>query len=363
MDQKTVLIAGGATGGHIFPAYALGKKLAVRVHIKRVVYFLPERARRFHADDQTENVCYEYVCDLSFSPNLISFICRFVKLFFAAQKIMGRHAPSVVVCFGSLISLPLVCVALLRGIPVVLHEQNMQWGKTNRLLAPFAQTIAVSFPPDKKGSQDARIAYTGNLLREEISSAADAYTREAYSPKGERKTILILGGSQGAQAINAGVVAMLEAMDRADRNSIRVVHILGDAEDYGAYETRYAQLDIEHTLYAYHTTMADLYAEADVVISRAGAGTLCELMAFGIPSILIPYPYAAKHQYKNAAYLADNGAALVLEQDRLSPEILGTMLLRVCRNAELYATMRVRARKLFRSDGVARLADSIMAFV
>ncbi len=211
-----------------------------------------------------------------------------------SATVLIKFGPDVVIGLGGYSAGPVVVAAWLLRIPRVIQEQNVIPGITNRLLARFADLIFTSFPDTAIAAPIEKICFTGNPVRDEIIKAFDA----SASEKNRRFTVLILGGSQGARGLNRLVIAALDHLKETDR--FRFIHQTGPADLQDA-AIAYAEKDIANTTAPFFTDMAALYARADLVICRAGATTVAEIIAAGKPAVFIPFPHATdNHQVYNA---------------------------------------------------------------
>jgi len=351
------MMVGGGTGGHVFPALAVAEALRARPTRAR-------NARREIAFIGTEKgVEARAVPAAGYSLHTISAQgfrgagwwgkARSVWLLgqgvFTAKRLMRRLDPNVVFSIGGYASAGAVLAARLHHCPVVLFEPNAEPGLANRALAPLATRVAVAYPAtlDYFGQRAVR---TGMPVRAEFFRVPERKHEPPF-------TLLIFGGSQGALAINAAVVDSLDAL-RASRLELRFIHQTGQ-RDFEAVRTAYARRGIGADVRVFIENMADCFAQADLVVCRAGAGTLAELAAAGKAALLIPYPHAAGHQARNAEMLARAGAARVIEQRELTGARLADAVLDLFRRLEQIAAMESRVRAFAVPDAAERIADLI----
>jgi UDP-N-acetylglucosamine--N-acetylmuramyl-(pentapeptide) pyrophosphoryl-undecaprenol N-acetylglucosamine transferase len=275
----------------------------------------------------------------------------------AALRTIRRFRPQVVVGVGGYASVPLVIAARLVRVPTLLLEQNVIPGATNRILGRFAQRVCTSFRETATSFPGARVVCTGNPVREEVLAVAAA--RAARAPAAatpRRPVLLVVGGSGGAHRLN---VAAVEAVARlgARGSGMRIVHQTGTA-DADETRRRYGEIGADADVRAFFTEMAPLYEEADLVLCRAGATTIAELLIAGLPAILVPYPYAADdHQRRNAEAVQAGGAAtLILDRD-LAPERLANELAGLLEDADRRQRMGAAARALGRPEASRLVAE------
>jgi UDP-N-acetylglucosamine--N-acetylmuramyl-(pentapeptide) pyrophosphoryl-undecaprenol N-acetylglucosamine transferase len=308
-----VIIAGGGTGGHLFPGVAIARGLRSRCDEIAILFVLGKKKMES-----------EIICRAGFEARTIDVegilgkgVLSLVKALFKtlvssiqSLAIVRDFKPHVIVGVGGYSAGPVCLVAWFLGIPTAIHEQNSFPGFTNRVLARFAKKVFISFEESRKYFKRGDLLHSGNPIRDELVHGKPA-TREAH----ERFVILVTGGSQGARAINGAVVSALKELKKAGLFPL-VIHQTGK-NDFRQIRDDYYANGFDGDVREFIDDMATAYARADLVISRAGATTIAELAALGKPSILVPYPYAAhKHQEANARVLvACGGADMILERD------------------------------------------------
>jgi UDP-N-acetylglucosamine--N-acetylmuramyl-(pentapeptide) pyrophosphoryl-undecaprenol N-acetylglucosamine transferase len=269
-------------------------------------------------------------------------LTRIPKGFLQALGIIWHFDPQIVVGVGGYASGPVVLAAKLLGKKAVIHEQNMIPGLTNKILARFADRICVSFPHTQRLFNSAKVVMTGNPVRSSVLA-----TKE-QSRETETFRVLIVGGSQGANAINRRVVEALDYMK--DPGKMAFIHQTGK-KDAAWVRKAYQERGLKATVEAFIDDMAGAYRSANLVICRAGATTVAELTALGKPAVLIPYPFAANdHQERNARFVENSGGAeMVLEKD-LDAKTLAFKLEAYAGNPKTLRDMSVRAAALGRPE-------------
>lgn len=317
--RRTVIFAGGGTGGHLFPGIAVARELLAREPNARVLFVGSQKPLE---RDIVGGAGFEHVALPSVSPSFAplrigSSLLNNWRAYRHARAIIARERPSVIVGLGGFASVPPVLAAWRAGVPIVLLEQNVVPGKATRWLSRFADVVCLPWPQAANGlHRGVKTVVTGNPIRAEIANLTDA--REPETP-----TLLILGGSQGASTLNASVLEALATL-QTKLTGWRIVHQTG-AADLDAVRQRYAALSIDADVQPFIADMVAAYRDATLVISRAGATTLSELACAGLPAILVPLPTSAHdHQRLNARLFADHSAALVIE-----PSVSVVDLLRV----------------------------------
>jgi len=243
------------------------------------------------------------------------------------------------------------------GVPSAIHEQNSFPGVTNRLLCRVVDRVFISFEESRKHFSGGSLFLTGNPIRPEFVTA-ETRTGE----KGGVFTVAVVGGSQGARAINEAVVEAL-ALLKERKRPCRVIHQTGDL-DYEKTVALYKAKGLEALVMPFIQDMAGVYREADLVVSRAGAGAVFEMAAMGKPSLLIPYPFAAnRHQETNARFLVEAGAAEMILQENLTGEVLADRLVKWMEGRAALEKMGQAARRVSKPDAAQKIADLLLEMV
>ena len=348
--MKTAVIMAGGTGGHIMPGLAVADML--RDAGWKVVWMgNPDGMEARLVPARRYEMAWIRFSALRGKGILRKLLLPFNLLrgFWQAWQQFSRIRPNVVLGLGGFISFPGGMMAALRGIPLVLHEQNSIAGLANKVLAGVADRVLTGFPDVLKKGQ-----WIGNPVRQEIA-VLPAPTFN-YTQRGdERLHLLVLGGSLGAQALNENVPKALALLPEEERPE--VVHQSGE-KHLEALRAAYAMAGVKAHTVAFIEDMAGAYAWADLVICRAGALTIAELACAGVASILVPFPHAVDdHQTANARFLASAGAAILLPQDELTPERLA--LLRGLKRPQLLE-MAEKARALAMPAATQTVANVCM---
>ncbi len=350
MAGLDVLIAGGGTGGHVFPALALGAALAERgltVEFAGSPHGL--EARLVPAAGRTLRLIPGRQVRGGGLRGAVTGAAALARGVGSALALLGQVRPGLVAGVGGYASVASVLAARLRRVPVVLLEQNAIAGAANRSLGRFAERICVGFAEAAAYFPPGRAVHTGNPIRPEVLAAPPAAPRA-------RLGLLIFGGSQGAHHLNEAAVAALEALGPRAR-SLRIRHQTGTADE-GAVTAGYARLGLDARVETFVDDMGGAYRDADVVVARAGAMSCAEITAMGLPSILVPYPWAADdHQRRNAEILVEAGAAHMILDRELDGARLAAALGPLLDDAAGRAAMGARARALGRPDAAARVAE------
>lgn len=352
-----LVITGGGTGGHLFPGIALAEGVLQRFPQGEVMFIGTDR----HLDNQAlANKPFTVVALASRALKGKSLLGQLAALLqvpvsvWRAMQLLRRFKPDLVFGVGGYVTGPVLLAARILGIRTAIHEQNSIPGLANRMLGRIVDRIFVSLPGSEGFFPAAKVRLVGNPVRRELLARA----AESAAPS-ETPTVLVLGGSQGARAVNR---LMVEAVAKvAQKNRLNIVHQTGihDAEWVRA---GYNAAGVSARVEPFIADMAAVYGEADLIVSRAGATTLAEITVFGRPAVLIPYPYAADdHQRYNARYVVEHGAALMADEAALTAEKLAAMLCDLLADAAGRRQMAARARELGRPAATETIINECLA--
>jgi UDP-N-acetylglucosamine--N-acetylmuramyl-(pentapeptide) pyrophosphoryl-undecaprenol N-acetylglucosamine transferase len=346
--QRPVLIMAGGTGGHIFPGLAVAAELAAR-HVP--VIWLGA-----HGGLETRLVPQHGVALETLSigglrgkglATALRTPLRLLAAVRAARALLKQHAPRSVLSMGGYVAAPGGLAARLARIPLVVHEQNRIPGLTNRLLARFAQRVLAGFAGALAGAE-----WVGNPVRASIAALPPPAQR--YAARSGPLRVLVLGGSQGAASLNAQVPEMLRR--RGTRLTLQVTHQCGE-KHLEKTRAAYAAAGVEADVRSFVDDMAAAYADADLAICRAGALTIAELAAAGVPALLVPYPHAVDdHQRANAQAMVAAGAARLVGEGEDFVKRLGSAFDDIAERGRLLA-MADAARTLAQADAARRIAE------
>ncbi len=349
-----VLIAGGGTGGHLFPGIALAQELRRRSETVRILFVGTARGIETRAVPAAG-------FELALLPvsglrrtGVIGMVIGLLRLPFAIVKALAlvrRFKPSVAVSVGGYAAGPAVLASRLLGIPCVVMEQNAVPGFTNRVLARVARRVLPGLPT--RGLPEGKVRVVGNPVRQDLLAVRAASYSPATPPR-----LLVFGGSQGARAINE---AMMAAAVDLSALELSIVHQTGEA-DHDRVRDAYNAAGLDAEVHSFIDDMAAAYRDADLVLCRSGAMTIAELTVCGRPSILVPYPFAVDdHQSANAATLAEAGAAIHLPQTDLSPERLVALVRELAFDRERLERMATESRRHGKPDAAKDIADVLEA--
>lgn len=344
-----LLIAGGGTGGHLFPALAVARALKAAEPEGRILFVGTQRGLEVQIIPKTEfSIRYITARGLR-GTGIINGVKGFLEVprgVLESLRIIGEFKPSVVLGVGGYASGPTLAAALLYGVPTAIQEQNSVMGTTNRLLRRFVTRVFISWENTEPASSAEKTVLTGNPIRE------DLLAEPARDERNHLFRVLIFGGSQGARSINLAIAENLELLrPLADR--ISIIHQTGH-QFVDVVKKAYDSLGFRADVKDFIHDMGSVYQWADLVVCRAGASSLAEVTALGKPAIVVPYPYAiGDHQAKNAAVLESRGAVKVIQDADLKNGALIKEIRGITEQPDRLRAMAESSRKLGR-PGAAR---------
>ncbi|MBI5409023.1 MAG: undecaprenyldiphospho-muramoylpentapeptide beta-N-acetylglucosaminyltransferase [Nitrospirae bacterium] len=354
-----IIIAGGGTGGHVFPAIAIAKELKKTFPDAGITFVGTTRGIE-------SKIAPKEGFDIRFirseglvGKNLFKTIKSALKLplsFSDSRRILKELQPELVLGVGGYSSGPVLLCASLMGIPTMIHEQNTIPGLANKILGRFVDTIAVTYHESLNYFPRDKTYLTGNPIRSEILTGDRERGYKTFSLDKKLFTIFVFGGSLGASRINSAVSEALAYLEPY-KDRIQFLHQTGD-KDFDTVREAYRVREFRGTVIPFAHEMADAYAVADLIISRAGATTLAELTACGKAAILIPYPFAAgNHQEINARKLWDIGAAqMILDRD-LNGKTLADLVKYMLEDPDAIGQMERISKSLGNPEAAARILE------
>lgn len=367
MKAMKIIVSGGGTGGHIYPALTLIRTLQQKVDKLEVLYV------GTHAGLEADIIPKEGIpfatVDLqgfkrSLSPENLLRAARAIKGVGKAMGIVRKFQPDVVVGTGGYVCGPVLMAASLLGIPSLIQEQNVIPGITNKILSKFVNKIATGYQEANGAFPANKVIFTGNPIRQEVMAHRQEADYEAFGLRPDTTTILVSGGSRGARTINRAMVEVLKHY--AGRRGVQILHATGKGE-YEDIINRIsaAGLDLQKAdnikVKPYLYNMPQAMAIADLAIFRAGATGLAELTAKGIPAILVPYPYAAEnHQEYNARAVEKAGAARVILNKDLTAQGLIQAIDELIGKPEKLQAMAKASAKLGRPEAADTISELII---
>lgn len=351
-----LMVAGGGTGGHVYPAVAIAREYLTRDPSRRIVFVGTAKGLETQivpkAGFPLELIEVGGLKGKG-AGDLVRNLLRLPRGFLQAWRLIGRHRPSVVLGVGGYSSGPVLAAAVLRRVPTIIHEQNAFPGVTNRILAKFVRVVAVAFQDAAPRLGRADAVTTGNPIRGEFFDAAPE------PPAGELRRLLVFGGSQGSRVLNDAMIAALPQLSSL-RDRIEITHQTGPAELDKVRAAYNASPFPDARVVAYLDPMVGEMEAADLVVCRAGAMTIGELSAIGRPAILVPFAAATNnHQEVNARVMEKAGGAVVITERELTAERLATAVAEVLTDVPRAERMRAAARGLAHRDASKTVVDLI----
>jgi len=348
-----VIITAGGTGGHIYPALAIVKKIKEIEPNSEILYIGPHN--RMEKDIVPKyDIKYVPIEIYGFSKD----IKRDIKNIFLIRKdikkcinIMKDFKPDVVIGVGGYVTYPVIKAAYKLGIKTFIHEQNSIPGKSNKVLEKYVDAIGVSFLDSKKYFKDQnKIYFTGNPCSENALEI-EKISKTSFGIKSTRKLVLIVSGSLGSSTINK---KMVEYLNSVEKESYDVIYITGKSY-YDEFNKNKFSSNVH--IYPYIENMSGLLKDTDVIVSRAGASSLSEILALKVPSVIIPSPYVANnHQYYNALSISENNACIMIEEKDLDVNILKTSINK-CLDTDFKMNLKRNMGKLSITDSSIRIYE------
>jgi UDP-N-acetylglucosamine--N-acetylmuramyl-(pentapeptide) pyrophosphoryl-undecaprenol N-acetylglucosamine transferase len=366
--MKTILIAAGGTGGHIYPGLAIADQLAARLPDARLIFV------GSHVGMEKNIVPkYGYPLELirargferGFSAETLAAVKGVFDSVGDSRKLLKKYQPNLVIGTGGFTCGMLLREAARRKIPTLIHEQNAFPGRSNRMLGKTVDRVAISFEEARSYFPAEKTVFTGNPVREAFKNADRSAMRRQLGLGPDQKMILAVGGSQGAASINRAMIDLMAG----DTHEDRVFWHLTGKDQYEPVcehlkEKGVAIHNAHIEILPFSTEMDKLLSAADLVISRSGAMSIAELAAVGTPSILIPYPLAAgDHQRMNAQAIVDLGGGVMIEDSALDGKILKKTVNDLLSRPEKLAAMRIAVKGYGTIDADERIAEEALALI
>lgn len=351
-----MIVTGGGTGGHLFPGIAVAEEMLRRFPQGKILFVSTDRA----IDNKT-------LAGRPFEKKAIAClplkgkslwgtfksVAQLPISLWQALRIVRAFKPQLVLGVGGYVTGPVVLAARLMGVKTCIHEQNSIPGMANRMLGKIVDQVYISIPGSENFFPKGKAVLTGNPVRAELLATGGRQTGQATG-----KTVLVLGGSQGAHRVNSLLVEALSS--NLSGGAVQVRHQTGNSDEAWVRKA-YAEAGVTAQVSSFINDMATAYREADLVVSRAGATTLAELAVLGKPAILIPYPYAADdHQTTNAAYLTQGGAALMFQERELDGAKLRAEILGLVNDAPRLQNMGARMKQFAHPEATGAIVEKSM---
>ena len=352
------VIACGGTGGHLFPGIAVAEVLRERGH--EVLLFVSEKEIDSLALSTRSQFRFEKLPTVGlpsiYSPAIFGFMRRFVESLSRCRSIYQKFRPQIVLGMGCFTSTAPILAGRMGGISTLLHESNAIPGKANRLAAKMVRAVLLGFKDAAQFFPKSHTEITGTPIRNELKRLDRQAARQALGLDASLTTMLVMGRSQGASGINQAIIKSLPLLHEA---TLQVIHLSGVRDERLVAES-YRREQIPAFVAPFHHHMEQAYSAADFAVARSGAASLAELASYELPTILIPFPYAADdHQTRNAQIFSRAGAAFVLKESDLTPELLAQKIRDMIAHPEQLRRMREKAAQLAPRDAAKRVAATM----
>lgn len=355
--MNTVIACGG-TGGHLFPGLAVAEVLRERGH--EVLLFISEKEIDALAVSNRHEFRFEKLPTIGlpspFSPAIVRFTQRFTESLGVCRRVYRRFQPRAVLGMGGFTSTAPVLAARLRRVPTFIHESNAIPGKANRLTARIADEVLLGFKECAAAFPGKKVEVTGTPVRSGLKPMDRGAARRKLHLSEDLPTLLVMGGSQGAAGINQAMIKSLGALHDL---RLQVIHLAG-VKDERLVADNYQRENIAAFAAAFHHNMQEAYSAADLVVARSGAASLSEIALFGLPAILIPFPYATEdHQTRNAEIFTGADAAVLLRESELGSDLLARKIRELISDPARLHRMSENAKKLAPTDAAERVVKAM----
>ena len=361
--MKTLIAAGGS-GGHIFPAVALGRALKAADARTEIFYVGSDKAldrRLFEKEGVRFSLLSANKLPYTVTSAIVPFLARLCGDTVRALAIVRRFRPDVVVGFGGYISFPVLVAARLWGVPTIVHEQNVIPGRANRALFKLADRIALSFEETagSLGAAAGKSLFIGNPIRVDTFKDDRTWGVRKFGFDVNKFTVLVIGGSQGSHVLNRTFVDSLFHLNPAVRRDLQVIHITG-VTDYEWALGAYTEAGVDYRVHTFVDRIEEAYSASDLVVTRSGASAIFELAFLGKPMILVPYPFAMSHQRENALAFSRKGAAVSLDEKELSADSFSRTITELMDDRQKLKGLGQSARRLALPGAADLLAREVM---
>lgn len=364
--KLNVVVTGGGTGGHVYPAVAIIQKLKIDPQINNIYYI--GCSANLEKDIATREGVEFLPISISGMPrktglSLIKWFWELNKSVKQSISHLMRVKPDIVFGTGGYVSGPVLLAAIILRIPFIIHDSDAHPGIVSKFMAPWAKVVSVAFEQAKSYLKSKNIVVNGNPIRANFSTVSKDAALAELGLSSDKKTILVIGGSQGAKTINN---ALLEAVSKLIKeHGFQVIHQTGK-KNFDEYKGKIAEVWPEYSDYKeyvlrpYFDDMAFVLAAADLAVSRSGSLSLSEFNLSGLPAILIPYPYAAAdHQKFNAIAMEKAGAAVWLDDSKCSSDNLSSLILEILYDPDRFKSMQEANMRLAKPDATDNIVKII----
>ena len=355
------VIACGGTGGHLFPGVAVAEALRSRGH--EVMLFISEKEVDELALSGRQEFRFEKLPTIGlpslYSPAVLGFVRRFHQSLSLCRAIYRKFQPHVILGMGGFTSTAPVVAGRMRGVATFIHESNAIPGKANRMTSRFVRAVLLGFKECAPFFPKVRTEVTGTPIRSDLIRMGRGAARQKLGLREDLTTILVMGGSQGASGINQAVIKSLPFLQKTP---LQMIHLTGKREER-LMADNYQRENIPAYVAAFNHRMEEVYSAADFVIARSGAASLSEFAAFGLPGILIPFPYASEdHQTRNAEIFVKANAAILLKESELSGDLLARHVNDLITNSDRLSKMAANSARLAPTNAADIVAATVEKF-
>jgi len=355
-QKPLIILTAGGTGGHVFPAESLAEELLKRGYELALV--TDARGKNNYRGKLSEITNYSVCSGALVGKSKLFKLKSLIKTCFGiiqAAFILLRKKPACVIGFGGYASFPCSMAAILLGIDLVIHEQNSVMSRTNRFLSKYASLIAQSFRNAKYTPHHIKSILTGMPIRRSISEL----NGNQFPATTDGLKLLVIGGSQGAKIFSEIIPAAVKLLPSEIQNKLSITQQCREC-DIPSVENQYKNTSCRLTVSHFFSNMPELYANSHLIISRAGASSVFEIAAAGLPSILVPLPTAADdHQTANTKYITDFKGGIVITQKEFTPEKLAQTLTKLFNRPDELAQMSLSIRRAAITNAAERFADAV----
>lgn len=370
-NKKTYFISGGGTGGHIYPAFTVVEKLLKEEDTAQIYYIGNPKNLEYEIVQKYPQIKFLPV-DVSGMPRKLSLAMPkwAIQFFFAYLKALSylkKYKPDAIFTTGGYVSAPIVTAAISMKKPYMIHDGDSVPGLVSKLAAPKAQIVSVAFESSKKTLKSNNIIFNGNPVREAFFTVTKEESREKLEIPQDKKVIFAMGGSQGAKTINTAMISLLKKL--SEEMGYFVILQTGKKnydEVVSELEKTYAQYNQNKNLIVkpYFDEMVYPLKASDVIIARAGSLSLTEIIQCHLPSILVPYPYAAQdHQRKNAKEMCEKGISLYLEDSECNEESLLAKIKEILDSQDKFADMVEKTRELAKNNPTDEIVKQLKSTI
>ena len=356
-DNKLIFLTAGGTGGHVYPAEALAEELKRRGYELALV--TDKRGQNNYKGTLGSIPNYAVMAGALVGKDILfklQSLCKIGIGVLQSLYLLIKHKPRCVVGFGGYASFPCCLAAILLGVDLIIHEQNSVMSRTNRFLSKYATLVAQSFRKVKYTPQNIKTVLTGMPIR---ASIADLHSKTYPLPQDGKFQILIMGGSQGCRIFSDIIPSAIANLGNDICSCLSVIQQCRQ-DDVDFLKDVYKDIPCHSTISHFFDNMPELYANSQLIISRAGASSVSEIAAVGIPSILVPLPTAAdNHQKTNAQELSDIKGAILVEQKDFTAQSLTELLRELINSPQKLQALSTNSKKVAITDAASRLADAL----